>query len=695
MRFPRSKFGLAFIYTILCFIPFSLSANISASEELINLEKKVRTESIALNSLIKKVHPDYSEKLEPVKITKLKIVSNQCRVRETIQRSSQTLYSPTINEEFRIIEHDDNYYHIKLGDGREGWIHETCGQEFTETVEQEKTEGILSDADVGKYLDFSEMLFEKIEENKIFADKIVEENKINKNISSYKKIIKYHSLAVGIFNKFLKDRTTYIIENFPLAKRFSGSTEVLFGSSNHNQNYLDGLKTEFDEASRDFAIAGGFIINKSSQVNIAFTSKSEVLQTPYKTKNYGIGFNYSGVKKLLLNMDINFNSYDDAVTLNNDYDRLQFNANARHQLSSKANFRYRYSFLNNNYKNGDEGDYSNQTISLIANLKLNEISKFVISMLANFENSDSEYHNFSSLLPNVSYQKKIGDKRTNLNFRYESLVFKDLELRDYNRSFLSYLVTNRDINERRTTDLSISSKAFPNNEISDYYQVKTKFSSSTIGKNNKRRSLSLYTNIYPNATDNSFTDFRYDYNVTSSVFSNYSAYYRLWHNIFASDSDSSTYTSPSIVDLSGKFGFKVGPIRIGPSIGLHAILDFDEDEIFKRDGNLFRLGGVAEGTILLPKMINISLMVAYDYGSVYDLTIASTDETTIGELLERHPTTLQFTSMISAPLIHNLELIGRINYYEINTDLDETLSINPIEFTKQMSFQLGIRYRYN
>ncbi|MFC1528058.1 hypothetical protein ACFL5D_04890, partial [Candidatus Neomarinimicrobiota bacterium] len=232
----------------------------------------------------------------------------------------------------------------------------------------------------------------------------------------------------------------------------------------------------------------------------------------------------------------------------------------------------------------------------------------------------------------------------------------------------------------------------------NYYQIKGRFSSSIIGKKNKRKSLSLNTNIYPNATDNSFTDFRYDYNVTSLVFFNLSAYYRLWHDTFANDSDSSASVKPSILDLSGKFGFKVGPIRVGPTIGLHAILDFDEDEIFKRDGNLFRLGGAAEGTILLPKMINISLMVAYDYGSVYneEFTIdLLTGEIKIGELQERHPTTLQFTSTISAPLVHNLELVGRINYYKINTDMDETLSINPIEFTKQMSFQLGIRYRYN
>lgn len=173
MRFSKKILGLVFVYVVLYFIPFPLLAVISPSEELNNLEKKVRAESIALNSLIKRVYPDYTETLESVKITKLKIVSNQCRVRETIQRSSQALYSPTINEEFKVISHDDNYYHIQLGDGREGWIHETCGQVFTETVEQKKTRSMLSDADIGKYLDFSEKIFIKIEDNKILADRIV------------------------------------------------------------------------------------------------------------------------------------------------------------------------------------------------------------------------------------------------------------------------------------------------------------------------------------------------------------------------------------------------------------------------------------------------------------------------------------------------------------------------------------------
>jgi hypothetical protein len=214
---------------------------------------------------------------------------------------------------------------------------------------------------------------------------------------------------------------------------------------------------------------------------------------------------------------------------------------------------------------------------------------------------------------------------------------------------------------------------------------------------NKRNSLNIYTNLYPNADENNFTDFRFNRQIASSILFNVSAYYRLWHDTFSSK-DSTETVKPSILDLSGKFGFKVGPVRIGPTFGLHAILDYEADEIFKRDGNLYRLGGTVEGLLRLPYQINVSFRTTYEHGFVYneELTVvSSTGELIAGELQERHPTTFQFSSTISAPIVDDLEFVGRINYYKINSDMDETLSINPIEKTTQMSLQIGVRYIYN
>lgn len=693
-----NSFGILIFCLLILFTPTQSYSQNTVAPDLQQIEEKINSETIALKSLIKKIYPNYAESLGSTKITKLKIISNQCRVRETIDRTSQVIYSPTINEEFRIIGHDDNYFHIKLGGGRDGWIHETCGQVITETVEKKSVQSILSETDINKYLDFCLVVFNKIETNKLLADKIVTNERISKKNSSYKNIQKHFDLAVSIYKKYLSDRKSYIADNFDFTKRISGSTEFLLGKASYNQKYLDGVVNDYEEGNRDFAINGNYILNGDAQVNLFLNSKTEVLQTPYRTTNYGAGFNYSGFNRMFIDTKIHFNSYDDDITSNNDYGRFQFDTNIRRVFSPKSDVNLHYTLLNNNYKIGDDNDYSSHRIAALTNLKLNPFSKMVISFLSSFEVSDSEYHQFRSLKPSISLQRKIGDKRTNLLFHYENLVFEELTLRDYNRLSLSYKVNNKKINKRNAAKFSVGMKSFPNNDIDDYFQIKGKLSSSSIGKLNKQNAFAVYTNIYPNLTDNSYTDFRYDFNLISKMFANFSAYYRLWHNTFESDSDTTSSANPSIVDLNGKLGIKIGPVRIGPTVGIHAILDFDEDEVFKQDGNLIRYGGVAEGTFLLPKMISASFMVAYDFGSVYNDEISieqSTGEITTGELQERHPTSLQYSATLSAPLVHNLEIVGRLYYYKINTDLDETLSINPIKSTKQLSFQLGIRYNYN
>lgn len=689
MKYYMKIVGIITIYSFLFFVPISLLAQDNHFEELIIIEKTIRKESIALKALIKKVHPDYSNALKSKTISILKISSGQCQVRETRERSSQIIYSPAVNEEFKIIKHEDNYYHIQINGNLDGWIHETCGQVLTESIEKKPVLSMLSDLDLNKYLDFSEMIFSRIEDNKKLADRIIDKNKIDKKNDVFKSIENYYSLANEIYKKYLKDRTAYIAENFSLEKRFSGSSELLLGGSNHYQNYLDGSKIEYDEIGREYKILGNYIFNKSSKARIMFGNKREVLGTPYKTSNYGVGYCYTNIDKLLLNTNINFNSYEDDILSNNDYGRFKFNTNVKHQLSSGNLFQYGYSFMKNNFDIGDERDYSSHKLSAIADLEVSNMSKFVLSVLANFENSDSDFHNFTSLLPSLSFQSKDGDKRKNVNFRYENIVYENLELLDYNRLLLSYLGNNSYINKRTTTDLAFSIKSFPNNDIGDYYQIKTRFASSIIGGKNKRKSFTLFTNLYPNAENSNFTDLRFDSNTMSDLSANFSIYYRLWHDIFTNTDGSIMTDKPSVLDLSSKFGFKIGHIFIGPSFGLHAILDFESDEIIERDGNLIRVGGVVEGPIISSSNFNATIMAAYDYGFVYD-----TSEL-LGELEGRHPTTIKVTSTISAPIVRNIELIGRINYYKINTDMDEKISVNPIEFTSRMSFQLGIRYRYN
>ena len=96
MRIPMYRFGILIFCLLILFTPSQSYSQNTATTDLQQIEEIINSETIALKSLIKKVYPDYAESLGSTKITKLIIISNQCRVRETIDRTSQVIYSPTI-----------------------------------------------------------------------------------------------------------------------------------------------------------------------------------------------------------------------------------------------------------------------------------------------------------------------------------------------------------------------------------------------------------------------------------------------------------------------------------------------------------------------------------------------------------------------------------------------------------------------
>ncbi len=105
-----------------------------------------------------------------------------------------------------------------------------------------------------------------------------------------------------------------------------------------------------------------------------------------------------------------------------------------------------------------------------------------------------------------------------------------------------------------------------------------------------------------------------------------------------------------------------------------------------------------EAEIPLPHQIHLSASGGYEYGFVYSDELAvdvNTGLLTIGDLVQRHPTTFQINSLISVPVLANLELIGRLNMYKIKTDMDQKLSINPIGQSNRFVVLFGVRYRYN
>jgi len=119
---------------------------------------------------------------------------------------------------------------------------------------------------------------------------------------------------------------------------------------------------------------------------------------------------------------------------------------------------------------------------------------------------------------------------------------------------------------------------------------------------------------------------------------------------------------------------------------------------FERDGNLVRLGGSLDGAVRVGQRATLSLNAAYEYGVVYSEEF-DVDPTTgvldVGDVVARHPTTLQAGVNLRAPLNDRLELIGRAQYYKVKSETTEATSLTPVSANSRLTFMLGLRFRHD
>ncbi|MFC2170278.1 SH3 domain-containing protein [Acidobacteriota bacterium] len=622
--------------------------------------------------------------------------------------SSSVIYTASVNEEFDILEKEEDFYRIQLADGREGWIQQLCVQQFSGQgeVPKVKFEGIKR-SEVKKFLEVAERMFSRLSQQKIFADQIIKKYKgpgiekrseLNEIFNIYSRIEEYYDYAFRFYQDYIKDRAILFVEKTSLLTRLSGWAELLFGSANFETAYLNQPDEVNKGSIRDLSLSGSLALNKASRVDLRFSNKRDIIQTPYTSTTVDGGYSYSKEDKMRISAGFNLNSYRDAIFDLNDFNRFSLRAGTDYQVSEKANIHFDYIFLKNSYSENEKNSYSDHRIIAAARIKPKPESVLNLQFQFSTESSDSLFHKFTNIEPSVSYEKNKTNSRFYLKLLYEMFSYSELELKNFNRITAIFDSGKWKDMSSRNWNLSFTLKNFPENELANYVQLRGRYASSKSGRLNFRFSPSIYTNLYTNNSEVSFTDFKVDMMGTSrAFFHNLSAYFRFWHN--PGDENQGEIVKPHVFDLYGKLGFNFKYVKIGPAFGVHALVSSEEGvEFFKRDGNLLRIGAFIEGRVPLPKRINLTLNGSYEYGFVYnnelsvDLLTGQIEE---GEAMLRHPTTLQLNSTISAPVYKNIEVIGRVSFYRVATDMDEKLSISPIIHNKRFFFLVGIRYRHN
>jgi len=673
-------------------------------EQLVRIEKTTRQHSIAFLSLIKQMAPEETSGFDTHGVDMVRVVIDGCSVYEAMDAMSTVIYSPRINDEFEVRERNDVFYEILLFDGREGWISEQCIQPFSgqKREAQIRFRGIQA-SEVKKFIETASSIFEQITQQKILADQIYKkyasagkEGSLGLQ-AAYLKIQKYYDYAYQFYRKFVKNKSFLAgTKDSPLLTKLSAWTELLFGSSSFSTEYLNQNPEKNSGIIRDLTLGANVVLGESSKLDVKFANKKDIIQTPYSTTTVDAGYSYTGDSGLNFKTGVNFNTYNDDLTDINDYSRLTLAAGGDYSITQNSRFLFDYSFLQNSFSMNEGNNYASHKIFGAFKFKRNEQSEFTVQMLSNLQTSDQALFNSTNFVPSITYDKYGENSQTKLSFLYDMFSYPDLDLRSYNRAVLNFRLNTRAGGSSKSVDLSATAKRFPQNKGGDYIQLQGRYASTKGGSFNTVFRPSIYSNLYTTNTANSFTELRVDLGGNTQIFfSHFSTYFRFWHS--PGDPDEGQ-VKPHVFDLYGKIGLSFKYIRIGPTVGVHALFSSDQEEFFRRDGNLIRFGGIVEGNIPFPRGIKLSFSGSYEYGFVYNNEIAinpNTGEFDQGELLQRHPTTFQGNAVITIPVYKSFELLGRANFYKINTDMDEKISINPMTQNTRVTFLVGLKYRYN
>jgi hypothetical protein len=669
--------------------------------ELQRLEENMRQESVALLSLIKKMQPEESSQTRTRTVAMVRVNADGCSAYDRMDVQSNVIYRPRLNDEYELVEKNDGFYKVALADGRQAWLPESCVQPFSASKTEAKIKyaGVES-TEVKQFLDSASDLYSQISKEKIEADLILKGYRGGKPEldESAGRIQKYYDYASRFYRQYIENKAADTGTAAAFLAQISAWAELLFGSSSFGTDYLDKTVEKYSGGVRDLSLGGNMTIDESSRVDVRFANKRDILQTPFSTTDVDAAYSYKNQGGLAVRAGVVLNSYKDEKSALNDYSRTTLKAGVDVPLGA-AFLNAEYSFLQNSFGSAKDNNYGNHLLMATAKLKPKAGLEYAFQLRSSLESGKSDFYNFTNLEPSLSVTTSGLNSRLTFRALYESFNYPKLDLRSYGRAAFSLAGTAKKEKGTLGYNLEVTSKTFTGNALQNYVQVRGQLQTQKTGNVTSSWTPSFFTNLYTKDSTNSFTEFRLDWNNSAaSFFGDVSTYVRVWHSPGTPVKDKKGVVKPYVLDVTGKAGIVIKNFRIGPSFGVHALFSAEDETFFQRDGNLFRFGGVAEGTIALPKGGTLNVSASYEYGFVYNNEVSinmDTGDVVEGDLLQRHPTTFQVNSSVSYPILPVLEVIGRLNYYVIKTDMTSKLSINPTIQNNRFTFVVGVRFHYN
>ncbi|NND32674.1 MAG: hypothetical protein HKN76_08795 [Saprospiraceae bacterium] len=595
------------------------------------------------------------------------------------------------NQKFDILQQHAGYLQIRLSSQENGWIQQNHARISSSQSILNKTVQTLSKS-TSHQIEIVQRLYLNIQE-------------IDRDFQKLYQAFPNHTESAKALQiemkRYLSNANNYYRNNFKnlnpsqpqpiLAQafdRFSGQINLSTGSSTFSDQYSESLSEESKGRLGDISITGNYRIDPSTSLNMIIATRSEVLETPFKSNNYALGFRR---RKAATKFDLRLgvNQYKDSFRKANSYNRINFITNVQHDLNEKNKLSLIYKLVNNNYLSDVSANYSRHNITATAEKRTNANNIILATLRGNLSASERQHLNFIHLLPSITFRKASQNKSSDLAFIYESFTYQELNLRNSMRGSIQFSRRKRnDIGQTLRNEVLLSYISYPSNLMVDHARLSLKRSKNDFTNGNTFSSFDITSKYFLHNPENSYADLRYDIGYSNKLYTQMSLFQRLYYP------ENNFQTS---LEANVRVGLQLEGFKIGPVLSVRSNLDL-MDPKFETDGSFYRLGAFVDGSRSFKNGLRLSLNGAYEYGHVFSEDVAVNSQS--GQLsaqtvTSRTPITLRFSATAGMKVFKLFDLFANIDYYKIDRNHKPVEGLNPILTSDRVSFKLGISYRYN
>jgi uncharacterized protein YgiM (DUF1202 family) len=664
------------------------------------IQKKTLSQSLLFLGLIKQMEPALQDSRRMVKrIPRVKVIKSNAVVLDGFVRGSGVIHHPYINESFTVIEEGDDFHKIRLSGRRTGWI----SKSFVQYYQEAKTQAVVkfrgvNKNEVSRLLDQLAELNNLITAGKNVADSIISKynpQKIRYTQAGvfYRKINKYYRYMKSFYEKFrIEDNILFYgsKSNFFAKLRLWG--ELMLGMETVKTVYAGNSNSDkVSGAKHNLSLGTEYRLNRDLALYLNLSSKREVMLETFTNTNFNSELKYSGVDNLDLSVHGGLNIYSNPDNLRTAFNQFNLGTDLKYSLSGTSDLSFNYSLNSYNYSNDADNNYAIHSFAGGWLSKLSSKASLLLNLLFETESGDLPNHNFSHLKPNLSYIVRNDEKFFKTRILLDTFKFPVSSMNDYSKISAELGFGNNS----KEFMIGGYSKSFPVNAIADYFRLMLRITRNSRDYK-KRLAFSVYTNFFSNATDLNYTDFHFEISSLSKVMlTSFNILFKYWHD--QGRETLGQVVKPYVLDLYCKLGFNFKYLVIGPVIGVHGNIAFnDGNKLFKRDGNLLRIGGFADLNLPLSDKLKIIGRGTFEYGNIYTNNYTGfndiTGDITIDGVYLRHPTTLHINASAQYQLNSSLNIFARGGYYLIDTGFESIPGMYPVDQNSRFYLVGGARF---